>query len=389
MKRPHGTSPVSFSEFFFEVTRFYIAGVSPLEDAADYAIISEIPGQFLSRKYFNPRTNTYLLFAEMSSLPYMKERIGMIESTKTPDDIVSFDFSVHISEKSSSRPDDGSYIFSWIDRILSVTMPVREENNIPTGDEILSAIDDIKENRPETTPNEMSFFDRNGKIRKYIYSGEQFFVNHRTYVNIFDKKITRYTYDENYRLLKSEKLEMGDTSKDLKKILVKTYTYATDSVFPTKGVEEDFSKNTKTNSLYNSSGLCYIREKFTVGKDENEKPKLSLEKKTTWAYDDNDRMISEENIDYNYTVDKNGKRKTKRFRTKHELVYTDFPNPDKKYYEDGVLRVARIFTSEKDYDEIVYFDEGFRIVIHYEDGTRKTEIVYFGDKEVRRRNLEK
>ena len=100
-------------------------------------------------------------------------------------------------------------------------------------------------------------------------------------------------------------------------------------------------------------------------------------------------MNQDENIDYNYTVDKNGKRKTKRFRTKHELVYTDFPSPDKKYYEDGVLRVARIFTSEKDYDEIVYFDEGFRIVIHYEDGTRKTEIVYFGDKEVRRRNLEK
>ncbi|MBQ3671509.1 MAG: hypothetical protein II921_08545 [Treponema sp.] len=373
-----------FDALFFEITRFSLSGFSPLKKARDFAPVSRQGALILGRNYFDPRTNTCLLFAELSDSPYMRERIGMIESTKTADDFVSFDFSSYLNGK---RLSDGSYFFSWIDRILSVTVPPEPEPEFPTGDEILSMIDDIKENRPSEQAEEMSWFDRDGNIRKYTNSGEQFFVNHRMYVNTFENKIARYTYDDSYRLLQSEKLEMGSSAKDLKKVLVKTFTYNSDSIFPSKGVEEDFSNSTKTNSLYNDKGLCYLREKFSVGTDE--KKKLTLEKKTRWTYDDKDRMTSEENIDYNYVVDKKGKKKTERFRTKHELVYTDFPTPDKKYYEDGVLRVARIFTAEKDYDEIVYFDEGFKIVIHYEDGMRKTEIVYFGDKEVRRRNLEK
>lgn len=372
----------AFDELFFEVTRFSLSGFSPLAEASGFAPVSRMATVLLSRKLFDPRTGTCLLFAELGTSPYVRERVGMIESTRAAADLVPFGFAARAG---ADAPDDGSCFFSWIDRVLAVAAPPEAEPGFPTGDEILSLIEGMRESLPERTEEEMGYFDRNGNIRKYASAGERFFVDGRTYVNTFGSGVARYTYDESYRLLRSEKFEMGSSSRDLRRLSARTFTYAPGSEFPSKGVEEDFAESTRTNSLYDGRGLRYLRETFRVGAD----GKLSLEKKTGWTYDELGRMTSEESVEYSRATDAAGRRRTERFRTRHELVYTDFPAPDKRYYEDGALRVSRTFTAENDYDETVYFDEGFRVVLRHEDGIRKTEIVYFGDQEVRRRNLEK
>ena len=41
-----------------------------------------------------------------------------------------------------------------------------------------------------------------------------------------------------------------------------------------------------------------------------------------------------------------------------------------------------------DYSERLYFDGGFSVEVLYEDGLKKTEIIYQNDKEQRRREFE-
>lgn len=381
--KENGEAEISFDEFFFEVTRFSISGFSTFPRAEEYASISNFPKEILSRKFFDPKKGTYLLFAEMSRSEYSKKRIGMIESSKTSEDIHKFAFAKLVKEKKNH---DESYFWDWIDEVLSIISANSiQKENIRSGEEILSMMENIRSHAPSVDNGELGFFDRNGNLRKYHSGEEEFFINKNTYVNTFGNKISSYTYDNLFRLTKSEKMEMGESSKDMKKLLSKTFTYSGSSDYPSSSVEENFSKKTKINCSYGEKGLCATKDIFSY----NENEKLVPQKKSKFSYDSEGRLVSEDSTEWNYTVDSKGKKKTEKIRARYELVYTELPNPNKKYYENGVLRVERVFLNEKDYDEIVHFDEGFRIVIHYEDGMKKTEIVYFGEREVRRRNLER
>ena len=364
-------------EFFFEVTRYSISGFSTFARAREFSRISPLPANILSRNYFDAKRRTCLLFAELSRSEFMRTRIGMIASTKSPSDLNP----ISQAEDFFSSPD-------WVDEVIfSLSASKPPETAFPEefgGQEILSALENNARVAPNKNSGTAAFSDRDGRVRKSVHEGEQFFLGKNSYVNAFEDKITRYTFDDSHRITKRERLELGKTSADLKTVRLENFSYPQNGDLPSKSIVEDFEKKSRIETKFNSSGVPVSVDSYFYDADK----KLQPEKKTRWTFDSKGRMTSVESETWTYqTAEKSNSRKVQKTKTKNEFIYTEFSAPNKRYYEDGILRVERIFSSETDYDESVYFDEGLKIVIHYEDGEKKNETVYAGSVVVRRRDF--
>ena len=83
-------------------------------------------------------------------------------------------------------------------------------------------------------------------------------------------------------------------------------------------------------------------------------------------------------------------------KTKYEYSYHDLPEgeeeslipADYKYFENGELRMERVYSAPDDYSEKLVFSGGLYVETFYKDGVKKREIIYANGKESRRREFE-
>ena len=60
----------------------------------------------------------------------------------------------------------------------------------------------------------------------------------------------------------------------------------------------------------------------------------------------------------------------------------------KFFYENGALRIKRIYSGVDTYTAYMYFDGGYSSETVYENGKRVRDLFFFHDKLVRSRNYE-
>lgn len=243
---------------------------------------------------------------------------------------------------------------------------------------------DEKEEKPE-----YSFSDGRGEVRRFSYDGEQMTARRVRVgvgedggeifevevVSVYGSKIRRRFFDSNARLVRSEVLSLGDSSRSLKKVSGRSYTYSAEDGSLLRSEESLFDSGRSVSVRYAPSGLVEAREEFSLDSDSGKKSPV---KRDSYTYDEQKRVLSEEHS--RWFPD------GATFSTKKVYEYTDISeNPDYSYYEDGNLRLVRSYDGGNDYYERTFMDGGFSVLSYFEDGVKFSEVVYFGDAEVRRK----
>ena len=121
----------------------------------------------------------------------------------------------------------------------------------------------------------------------------------------------------------------------------------------------------------------------------SEKKILVPKQKRFWSYDDQNRVISFEQIEITYSTDKKGNKIACENSVLTKYFYTGAASePDSDYYENGTLRIRKVHTDSSLYRETLFFDGGIRVVSEYESGNRIYETVYLDGKMLRSRYFE-
>ncbi|MBP5402919.1 MAG: hypothetical protein J6Y36_07170 [Treponema sp.] len=218
-------------------------------------------------------------------------------------------------------------------------------------------------------------------------------VKHSRSVVIYsNKKMKRYFYDKDFYLDYIEVWTGGEKSSDYKIEKVITYknlknTDGSGSLFY-EVCELDSKNKTYTVNVYNNRHLLFEKNEYDVSDlTFTEKGSYSgeiLPSKKTYAflykYDELERITFESETHYEYY--KNSKKVKKKNVRKniYEFVRYGCP-PDKTFYENDVLRMKTVYTSEDDYVQYVYFDNDVYVKVDYKHGRKYSEIFYVGNEE--------
>jgi len=446
-------------ELCFEVTCYNIAGLSSMPESVGLAEISETGSRLLAqRKSFgSPRNSVY--FFEY----YTPEKIGIIDSTFCPEDLYVISeeefyeenldsienleelTETHLPEETVESGEAGetsvkTQKFDWIDLLLQnldsySVPPASEVFDVQDGSKILEmlenndsrGIDGLEDSKvSEKLPQEFSYIQSNGDLRRFSYDGEQFtmwkYGDDTILVNFYGTKLIRKKFDSLYRLVKSEQFKTSNSAQQTSLETQLDYEYSGDSSSPSKSIEQLFSQKKKLVNKFDESGRkIYILESHYEEREiksskkkkaENvesektdsekadkteEKPKTETvlldDKKTSRKYDEKGRIIEEETVTWTYKQGISGRYSRHERSVKNVFDYSavtdenNFP-PNLKFYENGELHMERNYSASNSYSEKLYFEDGFSVELIYESGVKKSEIIYVNGKEQRRREFE-
>lgn len=376
-------------ELCFEVTRYSLTDVATRPECSKLAEVSRFGTRLFSQRK--------ILIPEMKSVYFCEffdsERLGIIDCTFCPEDVYV----------SSDEP-----YFDWIDLVLASAgaqaNPKNSNNStdVTDGRKILEMLENNdsrgieaqNENKDsDSLPQEASYTKKDGSLRRFSYDGEQLTVTKEdddtVIVNYYGQKFIRKRFDSFYRLIRNERFKTGRKAKDLVLEDVIVYEYSPDSYIPEKTIEEIFSEKKRLESLYDSNGKLLLLTESHYDED-NE---LRTDKKTARRYDIQGRTEEEEVRLWNYKKNTFGKLSVDEHVMKTVYDYEalqggNHSEPDIHYYEDGELHLERKHTSPESYSEKLFFEGGFSVEVLYENGIKKTEIIYLNNVEQRRRNFE-
>lgn len=408
-------------ELFFEVTRYNATGLSSLPESAGLSEISKVAsGLFLQRTARNSIKNPVYLCEY-----YFPEKIGVIDSTFCPEDLyATADF--FAGNENDGEGEESSEIpeFDWIDLVLqgldSYQPSDSESYGILDGAKILEMLEkndsrgieaqDEAGKSAENLPQEAAYSKNDGSLRRFSYDGEQFTAwkegENTVLVNFYGDKLIRKTFDPLYRLVKNERFKTGGSAKSMNLETENDFSYSAESTVPLSSVEENFSTKKRLENRYDESGRSVflleshyeeqeVKRKSKKKKDaETEKETVLLgDKKTEKKYDEKGRVSEEEITTWTRKTNSFGRNLTEERVVKNVYDYSgvteenNFP-PNVQFFEDGELHLERKYTSSSDYSEKLYFEDGFSVEVFYENGMKKTEIIYMNGAEQRRREFE-
>lgn len=446
-------------ELCFEVTRYNIAGLSSMPESVGLADISETGSRLLSqRKSFGSPRNSVYLFEY-----YNPEKIGIIDCTFCPEDLYviseeefyeeNLDAIENLedltdsfeSEKTGETDEkiqtgDKAQKFDWIDVLLQnldsySVPPASEVFDVQDGSKILEmlenndsrGIDGLEDSKlEEKLPQEFSYIQSNGDLRRFSYDGEQFtmwkYGDDTILVYFYGDKLIRKKFDSLYRLVKTEQFKTTNTAQKTSLETRLDYEYLGDNSLPSKSSEQLFSQKKKFVNKFDENGRkIYIleshyeereiksskkkksenieAEKTDSEKDRKseEKPKTETvlldDKKTSRKYDEKGRVIEDEIFTWTYKQNLSGRYSRQERSVKNIFDYsavTDENNlpPNLKFYENGELHMERNYSAPNSYSEKLYFEDGFSVELIYDSGVKKSEIIYVNGKEQRRREFE-
>ncbi len=185
--------------------------------------------------------------------------------------------------------------------------------------------------------------------------------------------VVRGFYDDKHRLVKKQYWEIRTLSDSL---ITKTeiYTYKGDVL---RKLEVVLS-NEKIIVSYNVNGDVVAENRFALldGKEikisETEflwkEGFLSKKTETSWIYEKENYSGKSKKLEKKWVYERNG---------------GDIPD-NYTYYEDNSVKVIKKYTDLEDFELTSYFDDGLYVVAVYEKGVKVSEIMYSGNKILRK-----
>lgn len=299
---------------------------------------------------------------------------------------------------------------SWIDEIFAEdsTFVVTKPKMLEEVDETLSTLEVesedadielkeiekvVEENRKEAEESPSTEISRHVKdseerLAYFSYGEEVITVNtkdlDRTFVYSDKKKIIRKSFDAKMNLVKKETWKKSNSS-DVSPETVQTFVYG-EGTKPLSSTV--LSSDAKTELKYNESGKIIHSENYKLyKKDDKSKGRFYKDSVTDWKYNDSGRILEKESIQYDYN--KIYTTVTGKSQKKEEYQYKVSESvPDYFYYEDKVLRLSTVYSSEESYVTTMNFEGGFVIESYYENGKRLKDIYYLNGIVRRTRNYE-
>lgn len=266
--------------------------------------------------------------------------------------------------------------------------------------------EDESENK-EKIPQYESIIDESNRLHLYSYKDENLeylTINNKKaddkkIVTAFSKnRITRYFYDSDFYLSKIEIWQTGETAKDavLQKVIFYEFTNKrknedeeNKNSYSKKVLEYDLIKQIMTESYYNNESLVSekkvydfidVEEKSLIYKPEFTK-RMKLSYSYIYKYDLQDRIIMDSVFHYEYKSLYSRKVIKKSYRKNvYDYVRVDCP-PVTSFYENDVLRMKTVYTSNDDYVTYVYFDNNTYVKVEYRKTKKYSETFYVNQEE--------
>lgn len=238
---------------------------------------------------------------------------------------------------------------------------------------------------------EVQYINSLNKIHLFEYGEEKFEKTRlpdgrESVISVNALNVTRTTFDDDFRVKQKLTWRNGISSGSMYIVRSVNYYYGKrTSAVPYYVADNDY-KNKNLVETYldyrgNPTEINYY--------DTSEKNRRPM-KKSNFAYDSANRVISEEEILFISSDDmKSGTRKTENVERKNVYTYTKKSSkPDLRFYENGVLRMETHYSAENDYEDSVYFSEGFVLKSLYKDNSCVEEITYINGVEAYRRGFD-
>lgn len=199
-----------------------------------------------------------------------------------------------------------------------------------------------------------------------------------------NNKLKRFFYNESHRLSRVEYWTTGKTVKDSSLIKKQLYTYNEEDSGVSLVIEElDLVNKKLVKSYYDASNVPVKRDIYSCFDLEGETVKEPrIEYEFSYGYDGERRLILEKEKHYLYRTPEAKKvLKTVSRKNLYEYLRVDCP-PVTSFYEDEVLRMKTVYSSENSYVQHIYFDNDNYVKVQYRDGKKVSEKFYAGGKEL-------
>lgn len=358
-----------YRSFFFELWRYEYTGVSDYSGIEKYSGVSKAPAFIMAGTKWTLRRGASRIVDF-----FMQDYIGV------------FDVSILYDETS----DDGDLIdsidFSESD-IFTVEEP-KELNEIRKEifEKTVAAKNEIRESRFTDTEKKLRFYSFNDEVLSLQKNQEGY-----TAISSDNKTAVRKFYDNAFRLYKREFWNLSGGAETLGAAKTENYIYA-DGAKPVSAVITEAERRTEIS--YDENGRIVISKVFAAENESAEKSaepnaaveiKFNLKSMTRFSYGESGRLTERYYESYDYRRGKLTDTETKREVYEHK---TEDGEPDYYFYENGALRMKRIYRSVDAYTAYMYFDGGYSSESVYENGRHVRDLFFLYGKLVRSRNYE-
>lgn len=219
------------------------------------------------------------------------------------------------------------------------------------------------------------YSDSQGSLRKFSTDEYGFFMVNSSeegtfFEDSYEGKTVRRIYDASRNLVSKEWWSIGKSYAESKLEKKEDFFYASGGKRPVRSLNKNFLDNTTVETLFGENGKKIFQKKtFDSEKIASMKTKATGKDKTVleetwiWKYDYADRLIEYEKISTLASEKKIAQKKVFSYDSGGE-------EPDFQYYENGVIRVKRIYSGLEEYVETAFFDKGFSVETLYRQGKK-------------------
>lgn len=358
-----------YRSFFFELWRYEYTGVSDYSGIEKYSGVSKAPAFIMAGTKWTLRRGASRIVDF-----FMQDYIGV------------FDVSILYDETS-----DGGDLIDSIDFSESDIFTVEEpEELVEIRKEIFektaAAKNEIRESRFTDTEKKLRFYSFNDEVLSLQKNQDGY-----TAISSDNKTAVRKFYDNAFRLYKREFWNLSGGAETSEAAKTENYIYA-DGAKPVSAVITEPKKRMEIS--YDESGRIIISKAFAAENESSEKSadpnaaveiKFNLKSMTRFSYGESGKLTERYYESYDYRRGKLTDTETKREVYEHK---TEDGEPDYYFYENGALRMKRIYRSVDAYTAYMYFDGGYSSESVYENGRHVRDLFFLYGKLVRSRNYE-
>lgn len=200
----------------------------------------------------------------------------------------------------------------------------------------------------------------------------------RNVVTVDAGTFAQSVFDSLCRVVERTEWKNAASSRDCVLLARKTYRYRTAAdpadVLPSQVTENRYDRHSLTETFFDAAGNpVKVQEFSTAG------AKRSKLRERTMRYDASRRLTEESVVSYD--------GKTPRKKTTYSYTGKS-SRPDSRYYEDGMLRIVTVYSTEDSCVVDTYFEKDYVVSVRYTDGRRTLETVTVGGRERSRRSFD-
>lgn len=204
------------------------------------------------------------------------------------------------------------------------------------------------------------------------YFGTQNLPESKILIRGDDENMFRIYYDDDLRIIKKENWKMAADIKGSELLTTQLYKYENSSI-PVSSVLS--GKDYRYEMSYDEKGNVIESKNYKVSEEDS-----YIESISRWRFNQDNKIKMKESTVYTYKSG-NAKAVLSKETKREEYEYkVDSKTPDYFYYENGELRLKKIYTNADDYITSTYFDGGFVVESYYSNYNRIKDIFYLNGK---------